>query len=208
MAKTKFINAGKGLKQIFAAQFFAIFGGIAGSLVLTHAFDGSDLAKGIFAFGSVILLIAALVVELVGLHNAGKDNANFRLAFSIALAALFVQILISALNAMFPNNFGGDGVRLLLSIITAVLSIVGVYCVYRGIAECAVERGETGLAETAHVLWNIVMVTLVGIIVVCLLALVGADVAAAIIGSFVLVLGFVSDVAFLVLLGKSMNRMA
>lgn len=205
---TKFVNAAKGLKQVFAAQFLAIFGGIAGGLVLTSAFDGSNLAKGIFALVSVLLVVLALIVELVGLHKAGKDNINFNHAFTLALTTLFIEILVSILAAIWPNAFGTDVVMRVLGIITTILEIVGIYCVYKGIAELADARKEKGLANAARVLWNIIVVTLVGALVVSILALVGATTVAAILAIVVLVLGLISDIAFLVLLGKSMNRMA
>lgn len=204
----KFKNAAKGLKQVFVAQFLAIFGGIAGGLVLTPAFSDNDAAKAIFGLVGIGLMIAALVVELVGLHAAGKDNASFKLAFSIALATLFVGLLVGVMSIIMPDTFGSEVAKRVISIISAVLEIIGIYCVYRGIGELAAARGEDKLASTAHVLWNIVMITLVGVIVVSIFALLGAVTVAGILAIVVLILGLVSDVAYLVLLGKAMNRMA
>lgn len=205
---TKFVNAAKGLKQVFAAQFLAIFGGISCGLVLTTAFNNSGVAKGIFALVGTLLIVVALIVELVGLHKAGKDNINFNHAFTLALTTLFIEILVSILAAIWPNVFSTEVVTRVLGIITAILEIVGIYCVYKGIAELADARKEAGLANTARVLWNIIVVTLVGALVVSILALVGATTVAAILAIVVIVLGLISDIAFLVLLGKSMNRMA
>ena len=96
-----------------------------------------------------ILSLAALVLELLGLHTAGRGDSGYRTAFSLTLANLAVQFLAGMLSVL------ADGVLwTLLNLAGAALSFLAVYYVCAATARL-LENRDASLARRGVLVWKI-----------------------------------------------------
>lgn len=117
---TSYPNAAKGLKMIFTGQILSIIGMVltvlGAAMTVASMLAGGSGAVGIVAILGLIAVIAAYVMEIVGLNKASSDDANYRIALGAAIAALVVSIL----SNVIPSDF----ISTLLSIVTTLLNFV------------------------------------------------------------------------------------
>lgn len=136
-----FPNAKKGVGRIYTAQLIQVICGLAIVIsaiisllavgVSTQAGSGEGAGVALMSLGlitivSAIAIIVADIINLVGLHTAGKDEPNFKIAFWLIIAVLAVQI-VSAL-------MGADGVTGIASILMSVAQLASIFMVVRGVS--------------------------------------------------------------------------
>lgn len=152
----RFPNAFKGVSKMFAAEILKLIAtgltiatGVAGivssagviklasegvqltdELVASNVNVGGLVATGILGVGAMILYIIAYIMNLVGMHQAGKDEDNFRSAFGISIAVLIISIGTAVLTGLsiggnVPENIASTA-RTICEIIVMILVVGGI----------------------------------------------------------------------------------
>lgn len=114
-------NARAGFKNLFTAEVLVIIAAVIDvvGVLLTLIPAAGLVIYGIVEIGSVVLVIIAFILQLVGLSKAGKDEPMIKSAFVgtlIALIASAVIPLIGALTNITWLNSLGDIVALVVSL--------------------------------------------------------------------------------------------
>ena len=113
-----FPNGYQGVKKLFTAEILQLI--CAGCLILTGiafligagaaaAGSGSgaltlDVFGMIFLIATIVLPLIAYIISLVGLHQAAKDDENFRIAFIFAIIGLVLTVVAGIVNAITGNQ--------------------------------------------------------------------------------------------------------
>ena len=152
----RFPNAFKGVSKMFAAEILKLIAtgltiatGVAGivssvgviklasegvqltdELVANNVNVGGLVATGILGVGAMILYIIAYIMNLVGMHQAGKDEDNFRNAFGVSIAVLIITIGTAVLTGLsiggnVPENIASTA-RTICEIIVMILVVGGI----------------------------------------------------------------------------------
>lgn len=212
-----FQNGYHGVKKVFTAQILKIISSIlmlAGSAILLAA-ASAEMADSML-FVSLVLLIAGFVVSLiayiiniVGLHQSGKDDYYMQTAFYFAIFALIinaVSIIFSALNV------GGGVADNISTTFTYLCDIVIILHVVRGIGSFAEQLGDEKIISLGNKLFILIaiMITL-GAITSLLPVFFGtSDSALKVEGVFALVSSLamlVAYIVYLVYLGKGVKML-
>ncbi len=152
----RFPNAFKGVSKMFAAEILKLIAtgltiatGVAGivsaSGVISAAAGGAQLTEelvanninyggmlvaGLLGIGAMILYIIAYIMNLVGLHQAGRDEDNFHTAFGVSIAVLVISIATAVLTGLsiggkVPENIASTA-RTVCEIIVMILVVSGI----------------------------------------------------------------------------------
>lgn len=148
-------NAAGGLKLMFYAQLLSIVGSIVVGVGAVMAVAGLGV---VLILGS-ILVIAALVVNILGLYKAGDDDAAYRSALVFAIAGLAVSVINLFLSSV---PFVGT----LLSLVSTVLNFLVVKTVCETTGNLLHSKGNDALAERGATVAKIYFICTV-ISVVC-----------------------------------------
>lgn len=128
-------KAHAGVKKVFISELFQIIGGVLAVLAATFALINLGpfaVAGGTVALVAVGLEIAAFILEMVGLWQAGKDADQFMIAFWIIIISIALNVSVVLVNQFAPS------VPLVSSLLTALSNassvIVTIYIIF-GIVE-------------------------------------------------------------------------
>ena len=135
-------NAANGLKLMFYGEILTI---IAALFLLVPW------------VGTILTLIGG-IVSLLGLNQAGSDDAGYRTAFALTIANLVLSIV---------GAFVGDGfLATLISLCGSVLSLLIVYYVCITTANLLHSIGEENLSSRGRTVWMINLIcTVVGVVI-------------------------------------------
>ena len=137
-------NAAGGLKLMFWGQILSIVGalvtGLGAVLAVADVMTGGSGGLGAVAILGLLVVIAAYVLNILGLYKAGDDDAAYRGALMFAVAALVVSVLSTFLGSV-------PIVVTLLSIIGTVLNFLVVKTVCETTGNLLHSKGNDGLAE-------------------------------------------------------------
>ena len=135
-------NVRKGVSKIFTGEIISLIGTITlmitGILsVLAVAMDETGenpetlfVTTGIFAIVSIILMLVAYILNLVGVGQAAKDEPSFRSAFYMAIFGIVFSVLSGFLgNASEGNSFA----QRILSLIPDLINLIMMICIVSGI---------------------------------------------------------------------------
>lgn len=120
-------NAHRGIKKIYNANILSLVMAVLMMVVLVELRKGSETAIGFAKFLSVVVLILSwiiLVLEIVGVWQAGRDERYFKKARNM----LILTIVFSALRTLLDSvllDLASDVTGLLtsLSIIKAIMRV-------------------------------------------------------------------------------------
>ena len=140
-----FPNAAKGIKYVYYSILLMII--TLGLSIFTLLFgffnfeDGNPLLLlvGFFVIAVAILAIVALVLELVGVFFAGKDNQTFMKAFYCIIANLVISIVSSIIGARVFSAIA--------SVANTILNLAFIYFTILGIIELANQLGNSQMAD-------------------------------------------------------------
>ena len=140
-----FPNAAKGIKYVYYSILLMII--TLGLSIFTLLFgffnfeDGNPLLLfvGFFVIAVAILAIVALVLELVGVYFAGKDNQTFMKAFYCIIANLVISIVSSIIGARVFSAIA--------SVANTILNLAFIYFTILGIIELANQLGNSQMAD-------------------------------------------------------------
>ena len=113
-----FPNAYHGVKKIFTAEilsiiaaFLALVTAVVAIVAAVSMAAGEEDAAAAAGLGTVGLIIASgvlyiisYIMNLVGLHQAGKDEANFKTAFIIMIFTLILTVVTVIINTISSGN--------------------------------------------------------------------------------------------------------
>ena len=217
-------NAANGVKKLFTAQILFLISSIAGVIAavitaatsvskVVNAVGSQDLEAGVssvfgglVAAGSigivyVVIMIVALIIQIIGLAKAGKDENMIKLAFILTLVELLVKI-ISAVA-----TFSAPTLSSVLSLAASVLQIVVSILIILGISKLAISLGNERIAKSGKVLIAIVLITqILSAIISFIIA--RALVAAGVMAVIAVVLSIIGYIMYIVFLGRAKNFLA
>lgn len=167
-------NVRKGVSKIFTGEIIGLFATVA--LMVTAVLSVLALAVnesgksantlfvtvGILAIVSIVLMLVAYIINLVGVGQAAKDEASFRSAFYIAIFGIVFSVLSGFLGNASEGNFFAQG---LISMIPELINLIMMVCIVSGILNIfatlhnseMVGKGETIL----RIVFTIAMISIV-----------------------------------------------
>lgn len=158
-------NVKKGVSKIFAGEIIAIFGTVGlmvtavlsvFALALSGAGKSADslfIAIGICAIVSIILMLAAYIVNLVGIGQAAKDEVSFRSAFYAAIFGIVFSLLSGFLgNASEGNLFA----QRLISMIPELINLIMMVCIVSGILNISAKLHDSEMVGKGETILRIV----------------------------------------------------
>ena len=137
----KFPNAHAGVKKLFiceiigiAASILAIVGAVLAAIGLK---DPALLATGgSVVLASTIALIVVFVLQLVGLHQGGKDELQMKYAFCLTILGVILGVVSSILSSLKAS----EGLTMAITFVNAaqsVATLLASYYVLMGISSLA-----------------------------------------------------------------------
>lgn len=158
----KFPNAYTGVKKLFVAELMAIvaalvmfFSAILAAVGATN--DALLVTAGTLVLISSIALIIAYIVQLVGLHQAGKDEAQIRTAFIFMIVGLILGV-VSAILSNFTSTYGLNLVVGLIDAGKTGVEVCAAYYTLLGIATLASRVNNEKMAKEGRTLSIFVIV--------------------------------------------------
>lgn len=176
-------EAKSGLKKIFIAQIGAI------ACVLLALIPVIGLVAGLAAWVFIIL-------NILGLYQAGKDIEGCKTAFMLTIAYLVVSVL---------KTFLSTGVLgMILSLAYTVLNLAIIYFVCTSVAEVMKKNGADKVAQLGHTVWLINLICCIVTVAITILALIPVlNIIAGIASILVTIANLVGIVLYILFLYKS-----
>ena len=147
-------DAYDGVKKIFTAQILAligtgctVFGALIGGVGLVFGSLASGIGGGVIVVASFVLAILALVLTLIGLNRASRDEEIFRKAFIWSLVSLIVSV-IGDLLSLF--GVGGSVLENVFDLLTLIFGIVVIAYIFKGIESLAYRLARNDVATSGH----------------------------------------------------------
>lgn len=161
----RFPNAFDGVSKIRTSQILAVVAtallfisailGLA-MIPLSSGGPGNALYALLAAFGFVamaagIISIIALIINIIGINRASKDEPIFK----TALIAVVVNILLSGIGSAAGEN--GSTLSDLMSILSSVAQVITCILIIRGIISLADQLGDGEMVERGNTTRNLVL---------------------------------------------------
>ncbi len=215
-----FPNGYKGVSKLFAAEILMLIssvilvvsGGIGiGIASLTAATQLTVAAVaaigivGILILAASIVVLIAMIIKLVGLAQAGRDERNFKIAFNISIFVLVLAVASAVLKLIMGATSGIDEV---VQLIQRIGEIVVIFLVIGGIQSFATSLGnERIMRRGSAIAWIIAIPYALGAIADMIPGFFGeSSTAVSISGIMTLVggvLGIIGSILYLVYLGQA-----
>ena len=133
----KFENAYAGVKKLFTSESIYIISTMLsfGSAIVLQQNEGAAMhdenyllmtSMGLFIASGVITIIA-LIIQMIGLNQARKDEPQFKTAIQFAIAGLIATAISTFTAGTFSDIF--SGVASVANLLVSVYTILGVYCI-------------------------------------------------------------------------------
>lgn len=166
----KFPNAHKGLKKVFIAEIISVISAVilvvAATLVTLSANnpnEGLVVAGGAISLVAGIATVVALIIQLIGLHQGGKDEPYFRIGFWVVIFAIVLRIVSAILGAIKGVDLSLP-IRLIDSV-GDVASTILIGYILLGIGSLASQLNNDAMAERSKFLVYVVIALFVGSII-------------------------------------------
>lgn len=130
-----FPHAAKGIKKLFIAEILCLVSVVSIGLGTIFAlFSDPNEGSGVLVLTSIsigsFLVFLALVLQIIGVIQAAKDEESFRIVIHVTLFSIAVSLITSALSVIFRDDAILPSVANLVSsvvaVITTVLIIIGI----------------------------------------------------------------------------------
>ena len=168
----KYPNAANGVKKIFTAEILTLIAGlcsfVGAVLMLVALISGTSAAKnssdaaaasalitGVvstpFIIAAAVLGIIAFILNIVGIGKASKDEPAFKIAFY----AVFANIVIAVISAIFSgNSFVVSLMQTLSSVATLMVYVI------QGIRNLSLRLNDHEMDDKGRTLFMIILVVL------------------------------------------------
>lgn len=194
-------SAASGLKMMLLAQILTIVGAVVTVVGAMLAVVTAGILSIVMLLGS-LLVLAAGILDIVGLYKAGADDQGYRGALIFALIAVVVGVVMGWVE-------DGGILDALLSIVDSILTFLVVNAVCQTTGNLLHSMGKDDLAEKGNTVSKLYLICTV-ITVVC--TLVGAIPVinvlaglASIVGGVITLVGYVLYLIFLNNGGKALE---
>ena len=204
-------NAYKGVKKVFIAEILQIIGAIlaiigllelAGAIGVYQQFGNVDGLEGLAASGGMFTLIAltlsiiALILNLVGLKQASKDEPDrMAKAFAFAIATLILSVVVGVFQSL--HWYSAAAVFNVLSTISQMCTIV---FTIMGVSEVTQNIARQDVADMGPKILTISVIAIIASIIGNVVGGVAAIIA--------LALMIVAYAVFLVFLGRATSALS
>ena len=170
----KFPNAYKGVKKLFIAEICEIVIAVLGIVVATLASvaKGNNAvltAAGTLGLVAAIALIVIFVFQLVGLHQAGKDELQIQYAFCITILGIILSVVGSILGSLTQTR-GLELAGTFIDSAVKVSQLLAAYYTLMGIASLSAKLSDSKMEKQGKALANWVIIFFVVSIVFNLLS--------------------------------------
>lgn len=159
----KYPNASKGLHKIVIAEIIASAASIVAVIVSVLALPSVDItAPDYYAFGAftlvmlatVVLYVAAYVLEIFGIVRASKDEP----AFKVSLYAIIAAIILTVLSSFFYEN---ETVSFLIAIGGDVAQFFLVHYIIHGIMHLSNHLGRPEIAKKGTQIFRVIYIAII-----------------------------------------------
>ena len=128
----KFPNAYKGVKKLFICELILIITGILFVVAAILAAvgiknEGALLAAGGMILGTGIAAIVVFILQLVGLHQGGKDEILIKNAFFATILGILVGVVSSTLGGLKNQT---DALKIVVTILDSVETLATLFASY------------------------------------------------------------------------------
>lgn len=212
----RFPNGFKGVSKVFAAEILGLVANvvvavIAGVGLASLAADNGEAGlvglgiAGILGIITSIILVIALILRLVGLSQAGKDEPAFRSAFIVSIFVLILVVVTGILSSLLGDSSIIDEV---VEIVQQVCNIVVIFLVIGGVQNFAVRlSNDKMLNRGSSVAWLIaipyILAAIASILVLIFKNNEAMATVAAIIALVAGILSIIGSIAYVVYLGQA-----
>ena len=130
-----FPHAAKGIKKLFIAEILCLVSVVSIGLgTILALFSAPNEGSGALVLTSIsigsFLVFLALILQIIGVIQAAKDEESFRIVIHVTLFSIAVSLITSALSVIFRDDAILPSVANLVSsvvaVITTVLIIIGI----------------------------------------------------------------------------------
>lgn len=136
----KFPNAAKGISKIFTSEILALIAAIATGVASilaavmyasaktnsTAGAAASGIGTLVLVLGASVLLVIALILKIVGVVQASKDEDSFKMIIYLTIFTLIVAVVAAIFSRVtFLNNIA-NAVSAIGSFVTTLLIILGI----------------------------------------------------------------------------------
>lgn len=112
-----------GINKLLIAELLVLFGTVIGSTVLVIlSMQKQEMAMGFVAFGIIGVVLAAAIIQFVGLAGIRKINKHLNEAFWLVVGLIVISIINALLPTIFPDKFDGNVFSTTMDIVTIVLT--------------------------------------------------------------------------------------
>ncbi len=211
-----FPNAAKGIKKLFIAEILALIAGVAlgcsvfvtESVVSETATNGEvTLVVAFLGIGSILFVIS-LIIQLIGIANASKDEEAFRSALYMVFFTMIVAVAGAVLAYLFPNN---SFLNNLPTVIENLADILITFLIIGGISSLGEKLNDVELQEKAAKLLGIILAVIVfkfiGNGVLLLFKENIAKVIITVLGIMIIILNLIQYILYLTLLARAKNTL-
>ena len=158
----KFPHAYKGVKKLFLAEVFAIIVAVLSIVVASLAkaaqTNGAVAATaGTMGLVAGILLILIFIFQLVGLHQAGKDEMLIQYAFCITILSIILSLVGTILGSITQTR----GIELASTFVDSavkVAQLLAAYYTLSGISALAAKLKDSKMEKQGRALANWVII--------------------------------------------------
>ena len=138
----RFPKAHAGVKKLFIAELLQILSGIlavTSAIFIATTWSPLVIAGGTVAITAAGVAVAAFIIQMIGLHQGGKDADQFMIAFWIIIIAIVLNILVPILNQFVP------GIGVVTSVLEAIArasAVIALLYTIFGIVNLADQLGD------------------------------------------------------------------
>lgn len=176
-------DAGAGIRKVYIASVGAVVCAVLAIIPIVQIFA----AIGVIVFA---------VLSMVGLHQAGRDIEGCKLAFTLTI----VNIAVNVVGIVFAKS----PLAAVFTIADYIISFVVVYLVCTSVSAVMEQLGAADVAQKGALVWKINAVCyLIPAVVTILAKLPGFALLAGIISFVVAILSLIAGILYMIFLGKS-----
>ena len=165
----RFPNAYKGVKKLFIAEILAVIAALLTVVAAILAAAGINneplvLAAGGMIIATGIIFVIVFIIQLVGLHQGGKDEPQIKVAFFLTIFSVILSLVASILTAIRGNAVLTD-IAKYINIAVDVATVIALLYTLLGIATLAKKLGDDKMAKFGRRLaWVVCILFVVAIV--------------------------------------------
>lgn len=169
----KYPNAAKGLQMIVIAEFIALAASVIAVIISVFALPSVEAPEQFYVFGAisvimlatVVLYIAAYVLELFGIVRASKDEP----AFKVSLYAIIAGMILTVLSGIFYEN---ETINFILSIGLDVAQFFLVHYIIHGIMHLSEHLGRHEVSKKGTHIFRVIYIGIIFEVIVRIIELI------------------------------------